>query len=143
VALSNDGDEVLLLSADDAILDAVSYGESNHFFVPAVADVPRGSPSRRRRRAPLPSRASAGRRPTRWRRWTSCLSVPSRARATSLPFSATPFPSSASSPAPTRIVTPVAPSFTPSSCRICPARPTTARPRRTASPSSSAARRRW
>ncbi|MCA9926319.1 MAG: lamin tail domain-containing protein, partial [Anaerolineales bacterium] len=41
VALANDGDEVLLLQ-DAAILDAVNYGDSTHYFAPSVAGVFRG-----------------------------------------------------------------------------------------------------
>lgn len=41
VALANDGDELLLL-AETAVLDAVNYGDSTHFFAPAISDVARG-----------------------------------------------------------------------------------------------------
>lgn len=42
VALNNSGDEVLLVDAQGAIIDAVSYGESTFAFAPAVTSVPRG-----------------------------------------------------------------------------------------------------
>lgn len=42
LALNNEGDEVVLLGPDDLIVDAVNYGQSEAFFGPGVADVPRG-----------------------------------------------------------------------------------------------------
>ncbi len=42
VNLSNTGDEVLLLGADDLIIDAVSWGSSNFAFVPPVSLVEEG-----------------------------------------------------------------------------------------------------
>ena len=39
VALANDGDEVLLLDADNRIIDSLNYGNSTHFFIPSIADV--------------------------------------------------------------------------------------------------------
>ncbi len=38
-ALSNSGDEVLVMNPDGVIIDAMNYGESNAFFIPAVAGV--------------------------------------------------------------------------------------------------------
>ena len=42
VALSNSGDEVLLLDGNDALVDAVSWGSSTFAFNPAAPDVPDG-----------------------------------------------------------------------------------------------------
>ncbi|HSM55443.1 MAG TPA: lamin tail domain-containing protein [Candidatus Sulfomarinibacteraceae bacterium] len=42
LGLNNSGDEVLLIDAQDALVDAVSYGDSTFFFTPAVGSVPRG-----------------------------------------------------------------------------------------------------
>lgn len=42
VALSNSGDEVLLLDGNDALVDAVSWGSSTFAFNPSAPDVPDG-----------------------------------------------------------------------------------------------------
>jgi predicted extracellular nuclease len=39
LALANDGDEVLLLDANNRLIDSLNYGDSTHFFTPAIADV--------------------------------------------------------------------------------------------------------
>jgi len=42
VELSNSGDEVLILDGDDAIVDALSYGDKTTFFDPPAPDVSAG-----------------------------------------------------------------------------------------------------
>lgn len=42
VGLSNGGDEVLLLDALDNVVDAINYGDSVHYFSPAIGGVLRG-----------------------------------------------------------------------------------------------------
>ncbi len=42
LALNNDGDEILVLDAQDTVVDAVSYGDSTIIMAPSVLDVLRG-----------------------------------------------------------------------------------------------------
>ena len=42
IALANDGDELLLLNERGRIVDAVNYGSSTTFFLPAIDPVPAG-----------------------------------------------------------------------------------------------------
>jgi hypothetical protein len=39
IALANEGDEVLLLNPDNRLIDSLNYGNSSHFFAPAIAAV--------------------------------------------------------------------------------------------------------
>lgn len=42
IGLSNSGDEIILLNTNQQILDAANYGESSHYFAPAINTVFRG-----------------------------------------------------------------------------------------------------